>query len=165
MGLTHHPFSALFTILPVQLQHKQLNQQHLTRGNTGKQQWPCPRTVTFSVSNKRKVIPVLEAVTHPKSTDTIMVYQNQKFSALVARYAEDSNVPTPACSVLCQADTVNTTVFVHGSAGFVTYILHDILAAIQYSSQEIPGTFFIYPLFAEGLPRSTTLPYSAVKHK
>lgn len=119
MGLTHHPFSALFTTLPVQLQHKQLNQHYLTRGNTGKQQWPCPCAVTFSVSNKRKVIPVLEAVTHPNTTDTIMIYQNQKFSALGARYSEDSNVPMPAWSGLCQADTVNTTVLVHGSAGLL----------------------------------------------
>lgn len=64
MGLTHQPFSALCTILPVQLQCKQLNQQHLTWENTGKQQWPCPRT-----------------------TDTNMICQNQKLSALVARYS------------------------------------------------------------------------------
>lgn len=52
------------------------------------------KAVTSSISNKRKTIPVLEAGAHPKTTDTVtahvLMYQNQRFLALVAGYSEDS---------------------------------------------------------------------------
>lgn len=139
---------------------KQLNQQHLTRGNLGKQQRPCPHTVTFCVSNRRKVIPVLEGVTHPKTTDTRHSLEVFSVGSQVFWGQQRAHATLEWLAFVRQ--TLQTQRFCMWKCW--VYYLHRPwhLAAIQYSSWEIPGKFSINPLFAEGLPHSTTLPYGVL---
>lgn len=117
---------------------KQLYQQHLAGGNMGKQQWHCPYTVTFSVSNKRKVIPVLEAVRHPKTTDTR--YSLEVFSVgsqvFWGQQCAHVTLEWPLSGTHCKHNA-----FVHGNAGFVTCILHDIWVQSRTVPEKFLGSF------------------------
>lgn len=152
MGLTHRPFAVVLGQLSCSKNSRP--RWHLTRVNMGQQQWPGPvcKTVTFSISKKKNAIPISESAVHLKIVWnwSVLMYQEKKkkekdyrffFGTGGQVFKGQQSCSHPACPGLCEPNTVNAKNVCTQRAGYVTYVLCDILAVIQqHSTWEVPGT-------------------------